>query len=199
MSSKPDHFETDGEHDGYTEEESSWLPRTPSATMLNLGNYFDKAFSPSAREDALLSGLTLLDTVETFFDARLDLWERQLKKQREKIQTRATLLAKERRDKFKTSAEEYDKEMQKFKLKVRSLYVYGRRVVDVSGNNQAFLTCVLLHRCLRGSTVSPRHGSRRGSYARARKSSSSLLYASFHFYFGWPTNVLTVPTRSRYI
>lgn len=104
--------DTFGDH----EEEHSWLPRTPSATNLglNLGNYFDKA----KREDAMLSGLTLLDTFETFFDARIDLLERQLKKQREKIQTKAAFLAKERRDKLKTSAEEYDREIQKFKLKV---------------------------------------------------------------------------------
>lgn len=57
--------------------------------------------------------------METFFDARLDLFERQLKKQRDRIQTRATLLAKERRDKLKTTTEEYDKELQKFKIKVR--------------------------------------------------------------------------------
>lgn len=110
--------DTFGDHD----EEHSWLPRTPSATNLglNLGNYFEKV--AAKREDAMLSGLTLLDTFETFFDARIDLLERQLKKQREKLQTRATLLAKERREKLKTSAGEYDREIQKFKLKVCVLF-----------------------------------------------------------------------------
>lgn len=123
MSRQPEHIETDGENDPYNmEEEHSWLPRTPSATVLNLGNYFDKKFNAN-REDSLLSGLTLLDTMETFFDARLDLFERQLKKQRDRIQTRATLLAKERRDKLKTTTEEYDKELQKFKFKVCGCYV----------------------------------------------------------------------------
>lgn len=111
------------ENDAYPDhdEETSWLPRTPSTTSilnLNLGGYFDKI--NATREDTILSGLTLLDTVETYFDARLDLFERQLKKQKDRIQTRATLLAKERREKLKSSAEEYDKELQKFKLKVAS-------------------------------------------------------------------------------
>lgn len=96
---------------------STPLSRTPSAnSILNLGGYFEKF--AAGREDGLLSGLTLLDTVETFFDARLDLFERQLKKQRERIQTRATLLARENREKLKTTTEEYDRELQKFKLKV---------------------------------------------------------------------------------
>ena len=105
--------------DNEDEQEPSWLPRTPSAgslANLNIGSYFEKV--SARREESLLSGLTLLDTVETFFDTRIDLIERQLKKQRERIQTRATLLAKERSDKLKTSAEEYDRELQKFKLKV---------------------------------------------------------------------------------
>lgn len=119
MSLKPEHpeFETDAYVDN--DEEHTWLPRTPSATSLvglNIGSYFDKVNAKG--EDTFLGGLTLLDTMETFFDARIDLFERQLKKQRERIQTRATLLAKERREKLKTSAEEYDKELQKFKLKV---------------------------------------------------------------------------------
>ena len=101
---------------------STPLTRTPSATnILNLGGYFDKF--AAGREDSLLSGLTLLDTVETFFDARIDLFERQLKKQRERIQTRATLLARENREKLKTTTEEYDRELQKFKLKVSSSYI----------------------------------------------------------------------------
>ena len=110
------------ENDAYPdhEEETSWLPRTPSTASilnLNLGSYFDKI--NATREDTVLSGLTLLDTVETYFDARLDLFERQLKKQKDRIQTRATLLAKERREKLKSSAEEYDKELQKFKSTVQ--------------------------------------------------------------------------------
>jgi hypothetical protein len=119
MSPKQEQVEL--ENDAYPdhEEEGSWLPRTPSANSilnLNLGSYFDRI--KATREDTILSGLTLLDTMETFFDARLDLFERQLKKQKDRIQTRATLLAKERREKLKSSAGEYDKELQKFKLKV---------------------------------------------------------------------------------
>lgn len=100
------------DEDDYKDDGSSSTPltRTPSATnILNLGGYFDKF--AAGREDSLLSGLTLLDTVETFFDARIDLFERQLKKQRERIQTRATLLARENREKLKTTTEEYDREL----------------------------------------------------------------------------------------
>lgn len=122
MSLKPGNSELDIDAYVDNEEDSSWLPRTPSSGSLgglDFGSYFEKV--NAKREDVILSGLTLLDTVETFFDARIDLFERQLKKQRDRIQTRATLLAKERREKLKTSAEDYDKELQKFKLKVRLL------------------------------------------------------------------------------
>lgn len=125
---------TEPENDAFdNEEEHSWLPRTPSASSvigLNFSTYFDKV--NAKREDALLNGLTLLDTVDTFFDARIDLFERQLKKQRERIQTRATLLAKERREKLRTSAEEYDRELQKFKLKVGHLQCQGTQVAPLT-------------------------------------------------------------------
>lgn len=86
--------------------------------MLNLGNYFSIPFEKVRADDALTidwAGLTLLDTIETFFDARIDLFERNLKKHKERIQTRAAALAK---TKIRTNTEELDKEVQKFKLKV---------------------------------------------------------------------------------
>jgi hypothetical protein len=106
-----------GDDDGYNDLETSGTPLSRPPNLLNLGGYFEKI--TASREDALLSGLTLLDTMETFFDARIDLFERQLRKQRERIQARATLLARENREKLKTTTEEYDRELQKFKLKGR--------------------------------------------------------------------------------
>ena len=95
------------------DDDSSSFPRTPSsASLVNLTSYFNRA---SDRETHDWPGLTLLDTVETFFDARIDLFERNLKKQKDRLQFRATALA---RRKIQTNTEELDKELQKFKIKV---------------------------------------------------------------------------------
>ena len=59
------------------------------------------------------------DTIETFFDSRMDLLERQLKKHSERLKTRA-----EEAFKLKTpsgdifAAKDLEREVQKFKLKV---------------------------------------------------------------------------------
>ena len=61
----------------------------------------------------------LVDTVETFFDARIDLIQRALTKHSDRLKIRA----EEAMNKMKTPAgediaENLDREMQKFKLKV---------------------------------------------------------------------------------
>lgn len=61
----------------------------------------------------------LVDTVETFFDARIDLIQRALTKRSDRLKIRA----EEAMNKMKTPAgediaENLDREMQKFKLKV---------------------------------------------------------------------------------
>ena len=61
-----------------------------------------------------------IDTVETFFDARIDLIQRTLTKHSDRLKTRAEVAM----NKMKTPAgedlaENLDREMQKFKLKVR--------------------------------------------------------------------------------
>ena len=94
--------------------------RTPSGSVLNLSSYFSIPFEKVLNDDSIMNewtGLTLLDTVETFFDARIDLFERRLKQQKDRIQSRAAALAKA---KIKTNAEELEKEVQKFKLKVNT-------------------------------------------------------------------------------
>jgi hypothetical protein len=94
--------------------------QTPSGSVLNLGSYFSLSFEKVLNDDTLINdwvGLTLLDTMETFFDARIDLFERKIKQQKDRIQSRAAALAKA---KIRTNAEELDKEVQKFKLKVNA-------------------------------------------------------------------------------
>lgn len=65
----------------------------------------------------------LQDTLETFFDARIDLIQRTLTKHSDRLKVRA----EEAMNKMKTPAgedlaENLDREMQKFKLKVRIFY-----------------------------------------------------------------------------
>ncbi|KAF8324467.1 uncharacterized protein EI90DRAFT_3129932 [Cantharellus anzutake] len=103
------------------DENGSSFPRTPSSSSLvNLTSYFNKAFDKDTDD---WPGLTLLDTVETFFDARIDLFERNLKKQKDRFQLRAKALAKQ---KIRPNTEELDKELQKFKTKV------SKRLADLS-------------------------------------------------------------------
>ena len=70
----------------------------------------------------VLSSWSPLDTVETFFDSRMDLLERRLKKQTDKLKMRA-----EEAFKFKAPsgerfvAKDLEREVQKFKLKVNML------------------------------------------------------------------------------
>lgn len=72
---------------------------------------------------ALPSDMYYADTVETYFDSRIDLLERHLKKQGDKLKIRAEEALK--RTKTPTGEFRYsvdlEKEMQKFKVKVRRL------------------------------------------------------------------------------
>lgn len=67
----------------------------------------------------------LSDTMETFFDARIDLIQRALTKHSDRLKIRA----EEAMNKMKTPAgedlaENLDREMQKFRLKVCANYLY---------------------------------------------------------------------------
>ena len=93
------------------------------------------------------------DTVETFFDARIDLIQRTLTKHSDRLKIRA----EEAMNKMKTPAgedlaENLDREMQKFKIKVcmsvilqprlvlnRDRRVCGLRLVGAATVNQAFI------------------------------------------------------------
>jgi hypothetical protein len=66
-------------------EEASSRPPSRSGSFPSLG-YFSTPFEKWKEENIeWSSAYTLLDTFETFFDARFDLWERRLKKQSNKI------------------------------------------------------------------------------------------------------------------
>ncbi|OBZ76967.1 hypothetical protein A0H81_03679 [Grifola frondosa] len=82
------------------------------------------------------SGFTLLDTMETYFDSRLDLLQRSLAKHSDRLKLRAeeTLNEVLKKDVFKegvfkivpTSSNQIEKEMQRFKLKV------SQRVISIT-------------------------------------------------------------------
>jgi len=103
--------------------------RTPSDMppgQTGLG-YFSVPFERFARDEISdwASGFTLLDTLETFFDSRLDLIQRQLAKRSEKLKMRAegTINDVFKKDLFKRrgsmhTTQQLDLEMQKFKAKI---------------------------------------------------------------------------------
>ena len=92
----------------------------------------------------VLLELTLfVDTLETFFDARIDLIQRTLTKHSDRLKIRA----EEAMNKMKSPsgedlAENLDREMQKFKLKVRIGYLRTRRIaINVMGNRALWVVC----------------------------------------------------------
>ncbi|KAH9947308.1 hypothetical protein B0H21DRAFT_692213 [Amylocystis lapponica] len=86
--------------------------------------YFSVPFERFVRDDISdwASGFTLLDTMETYFDSRLDLLQRRLAKHSDKWKMKAeeTLHEMFKKDVFKikpTSSNNFEKELQKYKLK----------------------------------------------------------------------------------
>ncbi|KAH8118516.1 hypothetical protein DFH11DRAFT_678400 [Phellopilus nigrolimitatus] len=97
-------------------------PEAPGFSSSNSGmGFFSVPFERFVRDDATewTSAFTLLDTIETFFDSRMDLLERRLKKHSDRLKLRA-----EEAFKFKAPsgdifvAKDIEREVQKFKLKV---------------------------------------------------------------------------------
>lgn len=108
-----------------TETRSSQRPmlstRSPSFLRSESLGFFSVPFE-KFREDAvseLTGALTLLDTIETFFDSRLDLLERRIKKHGDLLKFRAEEAFKRTRTPIPGEID-FDKEIQKFKLKVNS-------------------------------------------------------------------------------
>ncbi|CAL1701595.1 unnamed protein product [Somion occarium] len=87
--------------------------------------YFSVPFERFVRDEISdWSGFTLLDTMETYFDSRLDLLQRQLSKHSDRLKTKAEetfndVFKKDVLKKIKSpSGDNLDREMQKFKLKM---------------------------------------------------------------------------------
>ncbi|KZW03895.1 hypothetical protein EXIGLDRAFT_758211 [Exidia glandulosa HHB12029] len=99
-------------------------PQTPSLANLpsfNLG-YFSAPFERFKRDEAFAdwgSAFTLLDTLETYWDARVDLLERNLKKHSDKIKLRAEeALKRTRPPSGELMPKDLEREIQKFKLRI---------------------------------------------------------------------------------
>jgi len=83
--------------------------------------YFSAPFERFARDDILgwTTGLTLLDTIETFFDSQIDLLERRLKVHSDRLKSRAEeALKRTKAHELRNYSVDLDKELAKFKLKV---------------------------------------------------------------------------------
>ncbi|KAL5487883.1 hypothetical protein ACEPAI_5991 [Sanghuangporus weigelae] len=98
-------------------------PDTPGqGSGISMG-FFSVPFERFIRDDVSewTGAFTLLDTIETFFDSRMDLLERRLKKHSDRLKIRA-----EETFKFKAPSgdlfvgKDLDREVQRFKLKVSS-------------------------------------------------------------------------------
>lgn len=91
-----------------------------------MAGYFSAPFEKFLREDAFnewSNALSLLDVMETYFDSRVDLLQRRLQKQTDRLKMRAEEVGKEIR-KIRSPgsgeplADNWDREMQKMKLKM---------------------------------------------------------------------------------
>ncbi|ESK93612.1 integral to membrane protein [Moniliophthora roreri MCA 2997] len=90
----------------------------PPSPILNGGkNYFSGPFERFLRDD--MSGdFTLLDTMETYFDSHVDLLQRKLQKHSDRLKMKAEETFKIRDLSGDLLAENFEKEVKNFKLKV---------------------------------------------------------------------------------
>ncbi|KAG1773853.1 hypothetical protein EDD22DRAFT_3509 [Suillus occidentalis] len=94
-------------------------PPSPTLRMDSLVNgtaYFSAPFERFIRDET--GAFTLLDTMETFFDSRLDLLQRQIQKHSDKLKSKAEEALKKRVQSGDLLAENFDREVKNFKLKV---------------------------------------------------------------------------------
>ncbi|KAG8903145.1 hypothetical protein FRC00_000292, partial [Tulasnella sp. 408] len=112
----------DGHQGTLSRSHSEGLLALPPLPPLNLG-YFSSPFEKFLKDvetSEWAGAFTLLDTLETYWDSRMDLLERRLKSQREKLKVRAN----EQLAKMKTPTGEFqyskdiENEVKKFKVKV---------------------------------------------------------------------------------
>ncbi|KAH7931377.1 hypothetical protein BV22DRAFT_1108796 [Leucogyrophana mollusca] len=99
--------------------------RPPSPTLRtdspgNGNGYFSAPFERFIRDEASdwTGAFTLLDTMETYFDSRLDLLQRQIQKHSDRLKMRAEEALKKRAPTGDLLAENFDREVKNFKVKV---------------------------------------------------------------------------------
>ncbi|KAI6105421.1 hypothetical protein F5141DRAFT_1123597 [Pisolithus sp. B1] len=97
---------------------------TPSPTkvespMTGMG-YFSAPFERFIRDEASdwTGAFTLLDTMETYFDSRIDLLQRQIQKHSDRLKMKAEFALKKHAQSGDILAENFDREIRNFKLKV---------------------------------------------------------------------------------
>ncbi|KAF9224327.1 hypothetical protein BS17DRAFT_879828 [Gyrodon lividus] len=90
-----------------------------STTPMGMG-YFSVPFERFKRDEVSdwAGAFTLLDTMETYFDSRLDLLQRQIQKHSDKLKMRAEEALKKRAQPVDNIADNFDREIKNFKLKV---------------------------------------------------------------------------------
>ncbi|KAH8830578.1 hypothetical protein DL96DRAFT_953471 [Flagelloscypha sp. PMI_526] len=101
-------------------------PPSPSSSPRAGAYFFSSAFERFLKDEGpdSTSALTLLDTVETFFDSHVDLIQRKLQKHSDRIKSKAeeTFKIKElnlnTQEKLNKSRDEFEKEYRNFKVKV---------------------------------------------------------------------------------
>ncbi|KAG2148065.1 hypothetical protein DEU56DRAFT_108503 [Suillus clintonianus] len=97
------------------------VSRPPSPTLRtefpSTGTaYFSAPFERFIRDET--GAFTLLDTMETFFDSRLDLLQRQIQKHSDRLKLKAEEALKKRVQSGDLLAENFDREVKNFKLKI---------------------------------------------------------------------------------
>ncbi|KAL4082023.1 hypothetical protein V8B97DRAFT_148642 [Scleroderma yunnanense] len=103
-------------------------PNKMESSMTGMG-YFSAPFERFIRDETSdwAGAFTLLDTMETYFDSQLDLLQRQIQKHSDRLMMKAEVALRKRRTQSGDFlAENFDREIKNFKLKVsarmQSLY-----------------------------------------------------------------------------
>ncbi|KAN0097781.1 Protein of unknown function (DUF2838) domain containing protein [Tylopilus felleus] len=95
-------------------------PPSPTRVENTTGMGFSTSFERFRRDDISdwTGAFTLLDTMETFFDSRLDLLQRQIQKHSDRLKMKAEEALKKRAQSGDVLAENLEREIKNFKLKV---------------------------------------------------------------------------------
>ncbi|EIW82477.1 hypothetical protein CONPUDRAFT_136970 [Coniophora puteana RWD-64-598 SS2] len=98
-------------------------PPSPSSrtdSPASQSGYFSAPFERFVRDEVSdwAGAFTLLDTMETYFDSRIDLLQRQIQKHSDRLKLKAEGAIKTRYPQSDVLAENFDREIKSFKLKV---------------------------------------------------------------------------------